>query len=436
MKQCIIELIGRALLGNTPMLILRGGDEQARADGDIDILVPSGKSIGACQLIADQAKQAGWYLAGFKDIGYVASIILLRPVANDSDDAIKIDLISGLEWYAMGDGSISDKFFELVNRYSNRQEQVDSLIAFATYIQKIMASGQLSERDWSRVHGGACQNEKLLETAEFIGIPLRSADISITGIHRARQWKLRAASAGVSGPISFALWFSRVVLAHLRFKLGSGSHAGYMIGLSGLDGSGKSTQIDRLSAAFRNAGYVQPHLVHLLPAWIPMPHQLLRRKKTIQNYTRPYTEPVVKSTWNGLVRLSYYLLAFIVAKYSMQIAVIRGKVIVLDRSFADFSADLTRSRIPDLHMPPWLTRLCTPKGSLLYLDASPETAIKRKGELTLEKATLLRERYLNVFQQIGGVVIDAQGPPEIVFRRVLEHIDSVYIRRVKAAVRT
>ena len=435
MKQAIRELARKALAGNMPMLILRGGDEQDCAGGDIDILVPSGESIRACQLIVEQAKQAGWYLAGFKDIGYVASIILLRPGANGCDDAIKLDLISGLEWYAMGDGSATNKFFELLNCYVNEQERVAGLVAFATFIQKIMASGQLSTRDRSRVRKGAPHNELLLVTADFIGMPLLANDMDEKGIQRGRQWKLRAASAGVSGPIRFALWLPRVVLAHLRFKLGIGNHAGCVIGLSGLDGSGKSTQMDRLFAAFRKAGYARPRLVHLLPEWIPMPHQLLRRKKTIQNYTMPYAEAAVKSKWNGLLRLTYYLMAFTVAKWWLGLNALRGRVIVLDRSFVDFAADLTRARIPDFQLPPWLIRLCVPKGALLYLDASPGTVVRRKGELTLEKATQLRGRYLVVFQQIDGAVVDAEGPPEIVFRRVLECIDSVYVGRLKAAAR-
>jgi thymidylate kinase len=435
MKQCIIELARNALAGNIPMLILRGGDEQARIGGDIDILVPSGESIRACQLIVEKAKQAGWHLAGFKDIGYVASIILLRPDINGDDDALKLDLISGLEWYAMGDGSITNKFFKLLNCYSNKQEPVAGLIAFATFIQKIMASGHLSKRDWSRVRDGVGHNEILLETADFIGVPLMEDDMDEKGIHRRRQWKLRAASAGVGGPIGFALWFPRVVLAHLRFKLGIGNHAGCVIGLSGLDGSGKSTQMDRLFAAFRKADCARPWLVHLLPEWIPMPHQLLRRNMTVQNYTKPYAEAAVKSKWNGLLRLTYYLLAFTVAKWWMRLSALRGRVILLDRSFVDFAADLTRARIPDFHLPPWLIRLCAPKGALIYLDASPGSVVKRKGELTLEKATQLHGRYLTVFQQIDGVVVDAEVPQEIVFQRVLECIDSVYVGRLKAAAR-
>lgn len=417
------------------MLELRGGDWNARPGGDIDILVPSRQAVSACLLLVVAARDTGWYLASFRDIGYLAQVVLVRP-AYEEDEAIKVDFFAGFEWYGVGSDVISRRFFKIVEGAGEAEFTSGQLAAGVNFIQKCLIAGRLSERDWARVVSGGASPKFLLELAQSLDLPLTAHDIERKGVTGFRQWKLRAASAGRGGPIGFAMWFLRVALAHLRFKLGIGSHAGQVIGLSGLDGSGKSTQMDRLFAVYREAGGVQPQLVHLLPNWIPLPHNLVRRKKTAQNYTKPYAEAVVKSRWNGLLRLTYYLMAFTVAKWWMQVAAMLGRVFVLDRSFADFSADLTRSRIPDYHLPHWLFRLCAPKKSLLYLDASPDTVVRRKGELTLEKATQLRGRYLSVFQQIEGIVIDAEGPPEIVFRRVLECIEAVYVGRLKAAARS
>ncbi len=419
------------------MLELRGGggDGHARTGGDIDILVPSRQAVSACLLLAKVARDAGWCLANFRDIGYLAQVVLVRPGHEKEDEAIKVDFFAGFEWYGVGSDVISRRFFKIVEAAGDDIAASAQLAAGVNFIQKCLIVGRLSERDWARVLSGGASPEFLLELARSLGLSLTAHGIERKGVTGFPQWKLRAESAGVSGLMGFALWFPKVVLAHLRFKLGIGSHAGHVIGLSGLDGSGKSTQMDRLFAAFRKACGIQPRLVHLLPDWIPLPHKLLRRKKTEQNYTKPYAEAAVKSKWNGLMRLTYYLMAFTVAKWWMRMAALRGQVIVLDRSFADFAADLTRSRIPNFPLPLWLIRLCAPKGSLLYLDALPETVVRRKGELTLEKASQLRGRYLSLFEQIDGVVIDAEGPPEIVFRQVLECIDSVYVTRMTAAAR-
>lgn len=435
MKQELISLIHNALAERIPMLELRGRDGHSRAGGDIDILVPSRQALSACLLVTVAARDAGWYLTSFRDIGYLAQVVLFRP-GYEKDDAIKIDFFAGFEWYGVGSDVISRRFFKIHEGSKEEDGTSRKLAAGVNFIQKCLITGRLSERDWARVVSGGASPKYLLKLIQSLGLPLTSNDIERKGVTRIGQWKLRAASAGACGPIGLFLWFLRVVLAHIRFKLGIGTHAEHIIGLSGLDGSGKSTQMERLFAAHREAGGVQPKLVHLLPNWIPLPHQLLRRKKTVQNYTKPYAEAAVKSKWNGYLRLTYYLFAFMVTKWWVRLTALRGQVIVMDRHFADFSVDLTRARIPDFRLPLWLILLCVPKGSLLYLDASPETVVKRKGELTLKKATQLSSRYLNVFQQIGGVVIDAEEAPKVVFQRVLECIDLFHIGRLKAAARS
>ena len=433
MKQEVIDLIDSALAGHMPMLVLRGGDSQARNGGDIDILVPSRDALRACQLVSELARTAGWRLAGFRDIGYMAQVILVRPGC-EVDDAIKVDFFAGFEWYGVGSDAVSRRFFKIVEEAAGTAVGVAKLAAAVNFIQKCLIVGRLSERDWARVEAGGASPEFLLVLMRSLGLPLSALDIEKKGVIGFHQWRLRAASACIGGPIGFIAWFPRVALAHLRFKLGFGTYAGHTVGLSGLDGSGKSTQMERLFATYHRAGGEQPQLVHLLPEWIPMPHQLLRRKKTEQNYTRPYSEAPVRSMWSGFLRLCYYLVAFTAAKCWVSGKTMRGQVIVLDRSFLDFAADLTRSRIPDYPLPGWLIRLCAPRGTLLFLDALPETVVRRKGELKLDKATDLRQRYLRAFELVDGTVIEAEGTTDIVFTHILDQIDAVYRARLAAVV--
>lgn len=412
------------------MLILRGDDEHAHAGGDIDILVPSHKSIEACQLIATQAKLAGWYLLGFRNIEYVASITLVRPGMNGHDDAVKLDLISGLGWYGIGGNVVTNLFFDLQAQHAGDRVGTASLMAFATYLQKVMAAGNLNTREWSRITGGGVSHFDLLITAGRVRFPLLKDDVEENGVRRLRQWQLRMASSGFSGLYKVALWIPHAVYSHVRFKLGVGTGMGHLFSLSGLDGSGKSTQMERLFAAYAKAGGNQPKLVHLLPTWIPMPHQLFRRTQTTQNYTHPYAEAPVKSKLSGSLRLVYYLGAFFLTKCWLRVLTERGNVFVLDRSFVDFAADLARARIPDFSLPKWLIRLFTPKGTLLFLDALPDTVVKRKGELQLAKATVLRQRYLNVIHVVEGHVIDSEGTPDAVFVLILKQIDHIYRQRL------
>ncbi len=434
MKLAAIALVKEALSGRIPMLILRGDDPLARKEGDLDILVPSGLSVKACQLIAGIAKAAGWYLLCVRNIGYVVSVTLVKPAVDGCDTAIKLDLISGLEWYGIGSGECTREYFALLGNGSADAGSSELLVAFATFLQKVAAVGRLSDRDWSRVNAGAPERGALLAIGDRVGIHLCPSDLMARGVTMRRKWQLRASSAGNHGVVEKLLWFPRVAVAHLSYKIGVSTATGFILGLSGLDGSGKSTQMERLFSAYRLAGGIQPRLVHLLPEWIPMPHQLIRRKKTEENYARPYSELPVKSNWSALARLGYYVVSFTIAKAWIGIAAVRGQVVVLDRCFTDFAADLTRARIPGLRLPLWLVRLCAPRGRLLFLDVLPQTAVSRKGELDLDRATYLRQRYLNVFGVVDGEVISAEGAPDVVFSRILERIDRVYQDRLRSMV--
>jgi hypothetical protein len=433
MKQEMIMLACQAFVGKLPLLVLRGNDVEARAEGDIDILVPAGQAVIACHLLSAEARSAGWFLLSFRNIGYLASVVLTKPSEDGNDAAVKIDFFSGLEWYGVGSGVVSARFFGQVLPEALASKMLQPLAAAINFFQKCMIVGQLSRRDWTRVSDGGADGEYLLKTAATLKLPLHAADIAARGVRGLDKWRLRFASAGATGLVGKFAWFWQAVWAHLRFKLMLGFDSGHILGLSGLDGSGKSTQMDRLLTAYKRAGMTMPRLVHLLPQWIPLPHQIIRRKKTAQNYTRPYSEAPVNSRWSGMLRLAYYLVAFAVAKVGMQFCAGRDTVYVMDRSFADFAADLTRSRIPNYCLPSWLLNLCMPNGSLIYLDASPATVVERKGELTLEKATALRSQYLDIFGRFEGQVINAEGTQAQVYSRILACIDAVYFERLSHA---
>lgn len=430
MKQDVIALIRKTLLGQMSFLVLRGHDDHARAEGDIDILVPRGQAVFACRFVAESARCNGWYLLSFRYIGYLASIVLVRPADNGHDAAIKIDFFSGLEWYGVGDGSVSARFFERILPEAQARNELEPLAAAVNFFQKCMVVGRLSQRDWDRITAGGATGDYLMKVAGSLQLPLQAADIAARGLGLIDKWRFRAASAAPGGAVSRIGWLSQIVCAHLRSKAKIGFFSGNVFGLSGLDGSGKSTQMDRLLASYKKSGVIMPRLIHLLPEWIPLPHQIIRRKKTVNNYTRPYAEPPVSSRLSGTLRLAYYIIAFATAKVGIQLSAKRDSVLVMDRCFADFVADLSRARIPARNLPGWLMALCSPVGCLIYLDASAETVVRRKGELTLEKASELRDRYFEVFGLIRGHVLNGEGTPTEVYSRILDRIDTVYYKRI------
>lgn len=424
------ELVCRALSGYVPVLPLRGVDDFAREGGDLDFMVSPGLSITACKLVAKAAIDSGWYIGSFRNIGYLAQITLIRPVIDGKDEAIKIDFFDGLRWYGVGNDSAAIKLFDMFAP----SNIVESRLTGATgFFQKLLIVGQLSARDWARVTATGADEVYLAEIAKSIGLSLSPEQVNAHGVLGSEKWRLRASSGGVTGVLSALLWFVCVSWAHLKFKLGFGTKAGFVLSISGMDGSGKSTLVDRFLAAYSRAGGNQPKLLHLLPSWIPLPHQIFRRKKTSSNYTRPYSEPPVTSKVSGFLRLAYYLLAFAITRFSLSIATIRGKQIIQDRSFVDFVSDLTRARIPQAQLPTWLVRLLRPTGYLFYLDASPDTVVARKGELTLEKACSLQKNYHATCDVAGVTILNGNNTPDEVFRDLLGHISREYLSRIETA---
>lgn len=436
MKTAIVNIVLASLeTASIPTLFLRGSDSMSRAEGDLDFLVPHGKARSACREVVESARSQGWYLLLFRDIGYLASIVMVRPSEHTEDLTIKIDFFSGLEWYGVGSGEISNRFFSKVLPDALSTTEQASLAATVNLLQKCLTVGKLSSRDCARVRDGGATTEQIMSVASKLGLELTAENIESGMLSTKEKWRLRAASSGYSSRLAKLYWATSILQAHLRFKFKIGFSSGQLFGFSGLDGSGKSTQLDRLLTAFKFAGDVQPKTVHLLPSWIPLPHQIFKRKSTVLNYTKPYAEPPVKSRLSAMLRLSYYLLAFTCAKLAMKLLTRRGFVIFMDRSFVDFCSDLSRARIPRINIGTTMLKWCAPSGQLLYIDASPETVVKRKGELTLEKATELRGRYFDVIKKFHGHIVDGDGSQTEVFTLILEQIDAIYRCRLGLATR-
>ena len=430
MKAQLDALVARALCGVMPVLPLRGADVFVREGGDLDYMVPPRHAVAACRQVVETAIAEGWFLGCFRNIGYLAQIVLIRPRSGGVDDALKVDFFDGLCWYGVGRDVAGHRLFELLAVVQSDKKR---LAGAACFFQKILAVGQESERDWARVVATGADATYLAETARQLKLPIIQSQIEARGVTGLNKWRLRAASGGATGVLSAMAWLHRTALAHLKFKSRLATNTGLILGVSGLDGSGKSTLVDRLISDIRKASDEEPQLVHLLPNWIPLPHQLLRRKKTQNNYTRPYAEPPVSSRLNGGARLAFYLCAFTLARVSLWIGAKRGQLIIMDRCLLDFASDLTRARIPAKRLPAWLLRALMPTGRLFYLDASPENVVARKGELSLKKATALQVSYRGTCQMVGATLLNGDNPPDTVFKELLDHLSREYMRRLAIA---
>lgn len=429
-KQEIAAFVLAALNRRMDAILLRGTDPDARAGGDIDIVVPAARAAEAAVWVAEAAATAGWAVVGFRHLGYVAQICLIIPDTVGSDDtAIKIDLSDGLAWYALGDDPIGEAVF----RFRTAGGSEAQAAALATFFQKILYPGYLRERDRDRVFT-ALSTEDLAAFCRAHGLPVSVEEIDAGRLKSATRWHLRAASANARG-LKLLAWGANAAWSALRARTGLGTCAGQVIGVAGMDGSGKSTLVDRFVRAVTASEFTEPVLVHLLPDVIPMPHRIIRRKSTVNNYTRPYSEPPVRSRLNGRLRLCYYIAAFAATRLWCSAKTARGKTIVFDRSIVDFASDLARARIPHVQLPDWLLRTLQPSGLFYCIDAKPDTVVTRKGELTLERATELSQRYSAISKTMSLQCLDGERDVPSVFKAFLAAVTDEVLHRARRRAR-
>jgi thymidylate kinase len=202
------------------------------------------------------------------------------------------------------------------------------------------------------------------------------------------------------------------------------------VSFSGMDGAGKSTQIEALSTRAREAGLS----VRVVPFWDEVArftsvreksgHALFGGEKGVGSPERPIErrDKNVRKWYMSLVRLFLYS-ADALSLRSMYRKLTRSgaDLIIFDRYAYDELVNL------NLRNPFWrfyakLVMKLVPRPGVSYvLDADPAAARARKPEYPLEFLYTCRESYLTLSRLLGGMTIIPPMPVRDVELRVLEH---------------
>lgn len=212
-----------------------------------------------------------------------------------------------------------------------------------------------------------------------------------------------------------------------------------LVSFSGVDGSGKTTQIEALLAWLRDAGL----RVHVLRFWDDiavfgrmretMSRTLFKSEKGIGSPDRPVQrrDKNVRAWYMTAARLYLYFLdaarlAFVIATTSRKDA----DVVIFDRFLYDELANLDLGNPGARAYARLLLRLVPRSDVAFLLDADPVQARARKPEYPLDFIRGNRAAYLTLVKLTDGVTVIEPLAAEDVTRVVLRSVSSALSRPV------
>lgn len=213
-----------------------------------------------------------------------------------------------------------------------------------------------------------------------------------------------------------------------------------LVSFSGIDGAGKSTQIENLRRAFEERGL----RVHVVAFWETIAtlkqfresagHSIFKGDLGVGHPSSPIhrKDKNVQSFPMTLVRLFLYLLDALANRRAAKKAMdSEADVVIFDRYIYDELANLNlRNPIIRLYVKAILK--IVPRPDIAYvLDADPEEARARKPEYPLEFVVVNRQSYLALSRVAGGMTIAPALPmdqvKEIVVLRTFKLLASEVI---------
>lgn len=198
-----------------------------------------------------------------------------------------------------------------------------------------------------------------------------------------------------------------------------GSDSPRLVSFSGIDGAGKSTQIEALRTSLEAAGL----RVRVLTFWDDVAcftsmretagHRLFKGEKGVGTPERPVQrrDKNVRSRFMTVVRWCLYFADAVSLRFAIRRALRSGAdLVICDRYAWDELANLNLHQRRVRVYVRLIARI-VPRPDVSYLlDADPIQACARKPEYPLDFLHQCRESYLTLSEVVGGITIIPPGP--------------------------
>jgi thymidylate kinase len=181
---------------------------------------------------------------------------------------------------------------------------------------------------------------------------------------------------------------------------------GMVITLSGVDGAGKSTVIEKLKSRIekqlRRRVIVLRHRPSILPILSAWKKGRVRAEEEAAN--RLPRQGRNKNIASSLARFFYYYLDYLLGQWYIAIKyVFRGYVVLYDRYYFDFITDSRRSNIElPTAFARWAYAFVQEPDYNFFLFAKPDLILARKQELSSITIEELTNKYLSLFEELNA----------------------------------